>query len=211
MNNLRNRQRKPRKENLKLLPKEFAFVVPAIQPSFPTTAHLIQELAERSAVSCNTVVSIMTTHLYTKFLPLLSNRTMPILTTPLVNALDTAGKPRLHCLTPYRPVPLLGFAPIMSETKQVERLRLPSIFPVTIRLVFTATFGVVGCPEINQLRLFRMYCQAISLNRFERTFITRSASYFNWNTMTKSSAYRIRRHLPRITGLTCFSNHSSKT
>jgi len=163
MSNFWSRQWKPRKEKVEFLPVEIAFVVSAVQASLPATHYLIEKLSKTLNVSRNAIVAIMPSHLCTKLLPLLTNRSVPIPATPLVNSLDTVSQPRLHCLTFHRPVTLLGFTPIMSETKQVKRFRSLSTLTSIVRLLFTTAFIVGRRPEIKQFRLIRMQRETILL------------------------------------------------
>jgi hypothetical protein len=128
VNNLRNGQWKPHEETVKFLPMKIAFIVPAVQPSLPSTHYFPSKLLERLDVSRNTIVGEMTSHLFTKFLPLLTNRTMPIPSTPLLNLLEAASDSRLHRLAFDRPVALWGFIPIVRKSEQVKRLWLPIFF-----------------------------------------------------------------------------------
>ena len=122
MNNLWNRQWTPFEKSVELLPQKTSLAVSAIEPSLPYSAHSMEKQSERQHVSRDTVVTIMTSYLRTKFPPLLQNRFVPIPATPLLNLLDATSKPRLHCLTLHHQVALLGFSPIVRKTKQVKRL-----------------------------------------------------------------------------------------
>ena len=122
MNNLWDGQWKPSQKKFEFLPVKVAFVVSAVQPSLPSTHYLPSKLLKRSNVSCNTIVGEMTSHLFTKLLPLLANRFMPIPATPLGNPLETASKPSPvqfegHRLAFDRPVALLSFTPIVRKTE----------------------------------------------------------------------------------------------
>ena len=117
MNYLRSGQWKLHQKNLEFLPEEIAFVVSAVQPSLPSTLYLTSKLSKRLDVARNTIVSEMTSHLFTQFLPLLSNRFVPIRATPLVNVTEATSKSRLHCLAFDCPVALWSFIPIVRKTK----------------------------------------------------------------------------------------------
>ena len=161
MNNLWKGQWKPTKKLVKSLPVKVALVVSAVQPSLPSTHYFTSKLLKRADVACNTIVSIMTSHLFAKFLPLLSNRLMPIPATPLVNLLDTTSESRLHRLALDRPLAFWCFIPIVRKAKQVKRSRSPLPRLVVVRLLFTATFKVGGRPKVNQFRLVRVYRQTV--------------------------------------------------
>ena len=50
-------------KSIELFPKKTPFAVSAIEPSLPTTMHLLEKFAERTTVSRNAIIVVMTTNL----------------------------------------------------------------------------------------------------------------------------------------------------
>ena len=93
MNNLGDGQWITFQQEVEFLPRHVTFAVSAIQPVFPATSHLENKRAESPIISGDSEVGIMASHFRFELFPLLSNRLVHVLVTPLLNTLNTPRKP----------------------------------------------------------------------------------------------------------------------
>ena len=92
VNNFGNRQWITFQQEIKFLPRHVTLIVPAIKPPFPTTLHLINKHTECFVIPSDSVIGVVASHFRFELFPLLSNRLVHVLATPLVNALYTSRK-----------------------------------------------------------------------------------------------------------------------
>lgn len=121
----------------------------AAQPLAPHTDDPEPKVAERSEISGDTEIDKVPRQPL-ECRPLLANRPVPILPTPIRDALESAPKAVRRRLLLHHPVPLAGPDPAVGEAQQVEGAGPgPPIDPL------------VRSPEIDQPGLFRVKRQTI--------------------------------------------------
>ena len=88
VDNLGRRQRVAFQKKTELLPSHAVLSVSAIEPLFPPPFDQVTESSDGAEVSRDPVVGIMASHFRFKSFPLLPNRLVHVLSTPLADALD---------------------------------------------------------------------------------------------------------------------------
>ena len=92
VDNFGGRQRVAFQKKIKLFPSHAILSVSAIEPVFPLTLDQTSEFSDGTEISRDPVVGVMTVHLRFELFPLLSNRLVHVLSTPLSDVFDAPCK-----------------------------------------------------------------------------------------------------------------------
>ena len=86
-----------------------------IQPLIPNVQHLVPDTGDRSTISCDSIISIVSSQLTTELAVLLVEGLMPVFATPECNRPKRPALPIAGGLVHYEPLSFARSAPIMGE------------------------------------------------------------------------------------------------
>ena len=86
------RQRIAFQKKIELLPRHAVLSVSAIEPVLPLAVNQVQKIPQRTGISSDSVIAVMTSHLRFELFPLLSHRHVHVLSTPLSDVPDASYK-----------------------------------------------------------------------------------------------------------------------
>jgi hypothetical protein len=117
-----------------------------IQPLKPDVQHLVPDTGDRATVSCDSIISIVTSKLSAESAVLLVEGLMPVFSAPACNRPKRPALPIASGLVHYEPLSFAGSAPVMGKAQKVEgfgfRLSLVSPGPRPCESHYSSLFHV---------------------------------------------------------------------
>jgi hypothetical protein len=119
-----------------------------MEPFLPGPLDPLPKLAQPQVIACDAVVGKVAPKFLAQLLVLLRNRSVPITTTPLGDALESPIQTLMGGLALDNPFPSTRLAPVVGKAQKIEGARF-------------APAGARRSPEGHQTSLVRMDCQPV--------------------------------------------------